>query len=183
MIDGKPSYYVTDHTRNREVKATVNSRLRLHMKDGTAQQISIKPIIRAGYNDEYCIDNIPDLDDGEHGREVWKYVGEKFVGSLQNAHQTFLVSNYGRFKSYTDCLAKIMNPYENDYGYLRVFFTRNHDTIMIRANRLVAYNFNQDELPEGVDFDHCVVHHKKGKTDNESWNLQIFTPDEHRRIH
>ena len=180
IINGTTHYRLYDNKQKHEVRPTINHRWALQYANGKWWLYSIKPVIRLIYDDEYCIDEIPDLDDGEHGQEQWRFVGDKYVGTLDNAHQTFLVSNYGRFKSYTGYYAQLLTPQPTEHGYLIVCFSRNNDKVRAKAHRPVAYYYLLPDMPAGTRFDNSDVHHKASKTDNEAWNLQIV-PD--RKIH
>lgn len=180
IFNGKTHYFLYDLKQQSPVNPTSNNRWSLQHADGKFWLYSIKPIIRIIYNDEYCIDDIPDKNDGVHGREIWFYLDEKYTGSLEGAHQSFLVSNYGRYKSYTGYNAIIVTPWENFAGYLMITLTRNNESIKLRAHRPVAYYYLLPDMPAGTRFDNSDIHHRASKTDNEAWNLQIITD---RKIH
>ena len=148
----------------------------------TARRWKVLVILNQAYyshDDEYCIDDITDQNDGIHGREIWFYLDEKYTGSLEGAHQSFLVSNYGRYKSYTGYNAIIVTPWENFAGYLMITLTRNNESIKLRAHRPVAYYCLADDE---ASFDKLDVHHKASKTDNQAWNLVICDKKLHRQL-
>ena len=173
IINGKTFYMLYDLKQKHEVRPTADHRWALQWQDGRYWLYSIKPVIRLIYDDEYCIDEIPDLNDGIHGEEKWYFLGDKYVGLLDNAHQTFLVSNYGRYKSYTDYYARIIQPAATEKGYLTVCLSRSNVRIKVRVHRPVAYYFLLPGMPEGTRFDGSDVHHKANKADNQEWNLEI----------
>lgn len=179
IIDGKTFYRVYDHKKKHEVKPTRKNRWSLQHADGKFWLYSIKPIIRMIYDDEYCIDDIPDQNDGVHGREIWCFLDDKYIGALQNARQTYLVSNYGRYKSYTGYHAKIVPQFENEYGYLNVYFRRKGETLKLRVHRPVAYYYLAEDEES---FNKMDVHHKASKTENQAWNLVICDKKLHREL-
>lgn len=175
IINGKTFYMLYDLKQKSKVSSSANHRWSLQHSDGKSWLYSIKPVIRLIYDDEYCIDDIPDLNDGEHGEEQWHFLDDKFTCGVKNARQTFLVSNYGRYKSYTGYKARIVPIQETEAGYGRPFLTCDNDFIRPKAHRPVAFYFLLDDMPEDTNFDKCDVHHKKGKLDNQAWNLQIVS--------
>lgn len=179
IINGKTFYILYDLKRKRVVNPTANNRWSLQLADGRFWLYSIKPIIRLIFDDEYCLDDVPDLNDGIHGQEQWIFLDDKYTSALEGARQTFLVSNYGRYKTYTGYHAKIVTPQKNKFGYLIVIFRRNGEYLKLRVHRPVAYYYLADDESS---FDKMDVHHKASKEENQAWNLVICDKQLHREL-
>lgn len=90
-----------------------------------------------------------------------------------------MVSNYGRYKTYTGYHAKIVTPQKNKFGYLIVIFRRNGEYLKLRVHRPVAYYYLADDESS---FDKMDVHHKASKEENQAWNLVICDKQLHREL-
>lgn len=94
--------------------------------------------------------------------EIWK--------SIISLDGKYEVSNYGRVKSLNDPKReRILKPYPNSKGYLRVRIAR----IQVTIHRLVARHFleNDEQLPH-------INHLNDDKADNRASNLQWCTAKE-----
>ena len=94
--------------------------------------------------------------------EIWKDI-KGYEGKYQ-------ISNMGRVKSlnYRNTgKEKIMKPYDNGHGYLKIKLCKDGKVKKYRINRLVALAFleNPNSLPE-------VNHKNEDKTDNRVENLE-----------
>ena len=83
-----------------------SGRYKLISNDGKTVYRAIKPLYRQAFGKEYALDKIDNLED-----EVWKPID---IGGK------YYISNLGRIKSYQYREAKLLKPYPNQYGYLRV---------------------------------------------------------------
>ena len=89
-------------------------------------------------------------------------------------YNDYQVSNYGRVESLEriDCLGrlkkgKVLKPYKNPNGYLRVLLYKNGRRQKCSVHRIVAQAFivNPDNLP-------CINHRDECKTNNHVENLE-----------
>lgn len=123
-------------------------------KDGNYKKVSLKTIYRKVFNTEFCVDNTITLDG-----EEWKPI---------DIDNRYLVSNYGRIKSRCGYIARILNPYTTEKGYLRVDIKRKGYLV----HRLVYLTFTGEEAE--------TIHHDNyTKKDNRLDNLQGKTRSEH----
>ena len=105
-------YYITkkgsiiDTALQIELQPYKNQSYKLFTKDGTAVIRAIKPLYRAVFGKEYAEDRIPDLE-----AEEWHII---------DSRGKYYISNQGRVKSYQGREAKLLKPYSNQRGYLRV---------------------------------------------------------------
>lgn len=165
---GFSKYYITDDGKifenpSHEIIKDKNRKFYLTDDKGIKKRISQKSIYKKFFKKEFCIDNIQDLP-GEQWKEINGTQGKYFV------------SNRGRIKSYIKYNAIILKPYikNNGYGVIKI----NNKNIYIHF--LVAKYFCQNNY-KGQKIH---IHHKtKNKTDNNSENLEILTPQEHRQKH
>lgn len=134
--------------------------------DNQRRRVSIKVLYREVYDREYCIDNTDNLDN-EHWTEVI------------DTHGKYLVSDKGRVKSCQHYYAKILKPYTNKGGYMRVDININGIRTSSVVHRLVAAAYLP--MPQRIDMQ---IHHKDFNThNNAAANLMWVTPREHAKIH
>ena len=98
--------------------------------------------------------------------EIWKNI-DGFNGKYQ-------VSSWGNIRNAES--GKVLKPFENSKGYLKIALYKNGKNYKKRINRLVAMAFieNPDELPQ--------VNHKDGnKKNNSISNLEWVTNEENAR--
>lgn len=120
--------------------------------DGQKKRISLKKLYRHAFNEEYCIDNIQDLNG-----EIWK---------KSHFDDRYLVSNKGRIKSYCKYKAILLKQQIKDNGYLEVKIKGKHKY----SHRLIAEvfidNVNNLETIDHLNFE---------RTDNDIQNLRYLS--------
>ncbi len=88
-------------------------------------------------------------------------------------YEGYMVSNFGRFKSYSKCYKayRLLTPYQNHLsGYLYIVINRKN----LAVHRIVAHTF-----VSGYDNAHNTVNHKDGnKTNNTADNLEWVSQSE-----
>ena len=101
--------------------------------------------------------------------ELWKDI-DGFEGKYQ-------VSTWGRVRSLCNNKVRILKPYKNEKGYLKVQLCLNGKSKKFRVNRLVATAFipNLYDLPQ--------VNHKDGNKLNNSYTNLEWTTDEINKKH
>lgn len=179
ILNSRASYTIWDNLKQKEVVPYRDGKVRLIDKDGNAIRPTIKNIVRAIYDSEYCIDQIPDLPN-----EEWNFVDTDFLRNLRNSRETLLVSNYGRMKTYTGYQAKILHQYKNAAGYWEVLPCSDGRQVHIKVHRLVAYYYVRQAYGKmwitPKMFQYLPVHHLKTKDDNSCLDLYIpLTVAEH----
>lgn len=138
---------------------------RLYLTDdaGNKKRIQLKELYRKTYNKEFCVDNTKSFP-----LEIWK--------EIENTNKKYLVSNYGRVKSLCGYNAIILQPYENQNGYLIVKINGKNKMI----HQLVAFAFCDNKYKG----QRVEIHHKdKNKRNNYSNNLEILSIKEHHKRH
>lgn len=138
---------------------------RVYIKDNENKpvRITLKKLYRQVFNQEYCIDNIQNLD-GEQWRKI------------PNTSGRYFASNYGRIKSYCGNAAIILKVYKQPSGYLEVTV----DGKKRKVHQLVALCFCDNKYKDVK----TEVHHKdKNKENNNAANLEILSITEHHKIH
>ena len=96
-------------------------------------------------------------------KEVW--------ADIYGYEGKYQVSTWGRVRNQN----KILSPYKNSKGYLKVGLCRDGETHKFRVNRLVANTF----IPNYAN--QCEVNHIDGNKDNNSvTNLEWVTPNQNR---
>lgn len=150
---------------NKYIKRHKNS-YRMITSKGVSKEISLKKLYKLVYNNDYCEDDIKNLDN-----EVWK----KIEGT-----KNYYISTYGRIKSYYGIKARLLKPFINNTGYERVdIITENGQRRTKLIHRLVAAAFLP--MPKNLDYQ---LHHKNfDNLCNKLSNLEWLSPDEHRRKH
>lgn len=167
----KENYYLTiegtifDSDTNQYIKADNKHGFYLKNTKGERRKINLKPLYKLVYNKTYCIDKIENLEG-----EEWKVIAD--------TDELYYISNLARIKSLKDYEAKLLTPYKNKEGYLRVDLYCNQRRTCKLVSRLVAAAFLLP--PTNIDMQ---LHHKNGKEDNRACMLQWLTPEEHRKVH
>jgi len=93
--------------------------------NGDRRKIALKTIYKLVFNSNYCLDKIQSMDG-----EEWKYI--------RDTDNLYLVSNYGRIKSYQGYNARLMKLRKNNKGYLRVGIIIGGKRYIKYVSRLVA---------------------------------------------
>lgn len=101
--------------------------------------------------------------------ELWK--------DIDGYNGIYQVSTWGRVRSVRNGEIRILSPYRNSKGYLKIGLRRNGKTDKHRINRLVAKAFipNPYDLPQ--------VNHKDGNKENNSYTNLEWTTNEMNRKH
>lgn len=179
IYNSQAHYRIWDNLKQKEVVPYSDGKVRLIDKAGNAIRPTIKNIVRAVYNSEYCRDSIPDLPN-----EEWYFVEEVFLKGLRSCRETLLVSNYCRLKSYTGYEARILHQYKNPAGYMEILPQSDGKQVHIKVYRLEAFYFNRPVegkmwiTPE--IFQDLAVHHRKSKKENTCQDLYIpLSVEEH----
>lgn len=165
-------YYLTRDGRiyNAETKryliASSKHTYRLKTIDNQYREISLKTIYRLVYNEEYCIDNIINLDG-----EYWS--------KIRGTENIYFISNKGRVKSYKGYEAILLRPYKTKSGYNRVDIVQDGVRRSWLVHRLVGITF----LPMPKTMDHQLHHKDFDKNNCAADNLEWLTPVEHSEIH
>lgn len=153
IFDIEASQYI-EESREHKVK--------LKDSDGKKRCITLKKLYRKVFGKEYCIDSIEN-----YRLEEWKQIAE--------TDGKYLISNYGRLKSYCRYRAIIVKPYSNQYGYYRADIRRNGKRVTALIHRLVANAFVINDNPKDND---TVDHIDGDKHNNRASNLRWLSRSE-----
>ena len=128
---------------------------KLTSNSGKTVYRAVKPLYRQAFGKEYAIDTIEDLEG-----ELWKPI---------DSRGKYYISNQGRVKSYQLRQAKLLNPYSNQRGYLRVDIkTDSRRTYLV--HQLVALAFIPNDKPIEKDtIDHIDLDKTNNRADNLRW--------------
>ena len=128
---------------------------KLTSNSGKTVYRAVKPLYRQAFGKEYAIDTIEDLEG-----ELWKPI---------DSRGKYYISNQGRVKSYQLRQAKLLNPYSNQRGYLRVDIkTDSRRTYLV--HQLVALAFIPNDNPIEKDtIDHIDLDKANNRADNLRW--------------
>lgn len=157
----KDEYIITEQgliiaiANNELVKPCKNQSYRLTLENGKKVQRSIKTLYRKAFDREYAIDELKSL-----SGEVWRNI---------DSFGKYYVSNKGRVKSYQGLYAKILTPYKNQRGYLRVDIkTSSRRTYLV--HQLVALAFIPNDNPIEKDtIDHIDGNKNNNCVENLRW--------------
>ena len=153
IFDIEASQYI-EESREHKVK--------LKDSDGKKRCVTLKKLYRKVFGKEYCIDSIEN-----YRLEEWKPIAE--------TDGKYLISNYGRLKSYCRYRAIIVKPYSNQYGYYRADIRRNGNRVTALIHRLVANAFVINDNPKDND---TVDHIDGDKHNNRASNLRWLSRSE-----
>lgn len=146
----------------KEIKQDKNHRFYIINDNGKGKRITLKELYRQAFNKEYSIDNTINLDS-----EVWI--------QIENSSKYF-VSNCGRVKSYCGYYAIILKQEKTKDGYLLVKINGKN----VSVHKLVAAAFCENKYTDQK----TEVHHTDlNRNNNNANNLEILTPQEHRKRH
>lgn len=156
----KDNYFITeqgliiDTANNSQLQPNKKQQYKLTLKSGKNVYRSIKPLYRQAFNREYAVDTIENLQG-----EEWKLIDSK---------GKYYISTCGRVKSYQGRHAKLLKPYTNQRGYLRVdIITDRRRTFLV--HQLVGLAFIPNDNPiEKNTIDHIDL----DKTNNAASNLR-----------
>ena len=137
-------------------------KVKLKDSDGKKRCVTLKKLYRKVFGKEYCIDSIEN-----YRLEEWKPIAE--------TDGKYLISNYGRLKSYCRYRAIIVKPYSNQYGYYRADIRRNGKRVTALIHRLVANAFVINDNPKDND---TVDHIDGDKHNNRASNLRWLSRSE-----
>lgn len=157
---------IIDNDTYQVIKPNKDKEYKLTTKSGDRVYRTIKPMYRKAFNKEYCIDNIVSLE-GEQWKAIDKY-------------GKYYVSNKGRVKSYQGRTAKLLSPYPNQYGYLRVDIKTNRKRQCMLVHRLVCNAFIFNDNPRiKTTIDHIDGNKKNNSVDN----LRYLSPADNVRAY
>lgn len=167
-------YYLTedgllyDEKRDKYIEPYKKHVFSIKTKEGKFKNIALKTLYRQLYDKEFCVDNIPNLEN-----EEWRYI--------KGTEKRYMISNKGRVKSLTGYEAKILKYNINQRGYYRVelqYLDSDLRKVML-VHRLVADAFL--ESPESIEYQ---LHHiDLDLSNNTVENLIWLSPSEHRKWH
>ena len=151
---------IIDRANQSQLEPTKNQQYRLTTIDGKKVYRAIKTLYRQAFGKEFAIDKILSFEG-----EVWKEIDEK---------GKYYISNFGRVKSYQRNYAKLLQPYPNQKGYLRVDLHIGQRQSK-QVSRLVALAFVPNDNPLLKD---TVDHIDLNKSNNNANNLRwLSRPD------
>jgi len=128
---------------------------KLTSNNGKTVYRAVKPLYRQAFGREYAIDTIKDLEG-----ELWKPI---------DSRGKYYISNQGRVKSYQLRQAKLLNPYSNQRGYLRVDIKAGCRRTYL-VHQLVALAFIPNDNPIEKDtIDHIDLDKTNNRADNLRW--------------
>ena len=146
---------IIDRANQSLLRASKSGRYRLTLDNGKTVYRAIKPLYRQAFGKEYAIDTIEDLQG-----EVWKPI---------DSRGKYYISNFGRVKSYQLREAKLLTPYQNQRGYLRVDIQTDYRRTYL-VHQLVAWSFIPNDNPIEKDtIDHIDLNKKNNRADNLRW--------------
>lgn len=145
---------IIDTALQSELQPYKNQQYKLITKDGKTVKKAFKPLYREIYGREYAEDWIADLEG-----EEWRIIDSK---------GKYYISNRGRVKSYQGREAKLLKPYTNQRGYLRVDIKSGCRRTYL-VHQLVALAFIPNDNPIEKD---TVDHIDGDKTNNNVENLR-----------
>lgn len=145
---------IIDRANQSQLQHNKRKQYKLTTTDGKTVYRAIKPLYRQAFGREFAIDEIEPLEG-----EVWKEI---------DPTGKYYISNYGRVKSYQAKMAKLLKPYSNQRGYLRVDINIGHRHSRL-VHQLVAIAFVPNDNPLLKD---TVDHIDRQKSNNNSKNLR-----------
>lgn len=157
----KDNYTITDQgliidtANNIQLQPNKKWQYRLTTKEGKIVYRAIKTLYRQAFDKEYAVDTIADLEG-----ERWAQIDSK---------GKYYISTHGRVKSYQGRYAKLLKPYTNQRGYLRVDInTTTRRTYLV--HQLVALAFIPNDNPIEKDtVDHIDLDKTNNCIDNLRW--------------
>ncbi len=145
---------VVETANKQPIQKDKRERYKLTTADGKSVYRAIKPLYRRAFGKEYSLDLIEDLDG-----EEWKPIDRR---------GKYYISNRGRVKSFQGKRTRLLKPYSNQRGYLRVDIRDGHRRTYL-VHQLVALSFIPNDNPIEKD---TVDHIDMDKTNNCVENLR-----------
>ena len=146
--------FIIDLANYSQLEPNKKQQYKLTTNNGKVVYRAIKPLYRQAFNKEFAIDTITNLQG-----EQWQEIDPK---------GKYYISNYGRVKSYQARTAKLLKPYSNQHGYLRVDINTDHRHSRL-VHQLVALAFVPNDNPLYKD---TVDHIDLDKSNNKAINLR-----------
>lgn len=147
---------IIDRANNSQLQPNKKQQYKLTTNEGKTAYRAIKPLYRQAFGKEYAIDTIINLDG-----EEWKPI---------DTQGRYYISNLGRVKSYTGREAKILKPYTNQKGYLRVDIITNLRRQTCLVHQLVGLAYVPNDNPKEKDtIDHIDTNKRNNKAVNLRW--------------
>lgn len=157
----KGDYLITDQgliidTANQsQLQPNKKQQYKLTSAEGKTVYRAIKPLYRQAFGKEYALDTIEDLQG-----EEWKPI---------DSRGKYFISSYGRVKSYQGRNARLLNPYTNQRGYLRVDIKAGCRRTYL-VHQLVGLAFIPNDNPIEKDtIDHIDLDKTNNRVDNLRW--------------
>ena len=146
---------IIDRANQSLLQPNIRGLYKLTSNSGKTVYRAVKPLYRQAFGKEYAVDTIEDLEG-----ELWKPI---------DSRGKYYISNQGRVKSYQLRQAKLLNPYSNQKGYLRVDIkTDSRRTYLV--HQLVALAFIPNDNPIEKDtIDHIDLDKTNNRADNLRW--------------
>lgn len=170
-IGYKGEYCITDQgliidtANNRQLQLNKKWQYRLTTKDGKTVYRAVKTLYRQAFGKEYAVDTIEDLE-GERWAQI-------------DSRGKYYISTHGRVKSYQGRYAKLLKPYTNQHGYLRVDINSSRRRTYL-VHQLVALAFIPNDNPIEKDtIDHIDLDKTNNRVDNLRWlsradNIRVY---------
>ena len=153
---------VFDIEANQYIEISKGHKVKLKDKNWKYGYVTLKKLYRKVFDKEYCIDSIEN-----YLLEEWK--------PIEETDGKYLISNYGRLKSYCRYSAIIVKPYSNQYGYYRADIRKSGKRVTALIHRLVATAFVVNDNPKEND---TVDHIDGNKHNNKASNLRWLSRSE-----
>ena len=157
----KGEYIITDQgliidtANNRQLQLNKKWQYKLTTTNGETVYRAVKTLYRQAFGKEYAVDTIEDLED-----ERWTQI---------DSGGKYYISTHGRVKSYQGRYAKLLKPYTNQNGYLRVDINSSSRRTYL-VHQLVALAFIPNDNPIEKDtVDHIDLDKTNNRVDNLRW--------------
>ena len=146
---------IIDTVNNSQLQLNKKWQYKLTTLDGKTVYRAVKTLYRQAFNKEYAVDTLEDLED-----EKWAQI---------DSSGKYHISTHGRVKSYQGRFAKLLKPYPNQNGYLRVDVHADRRRTYL-VHQLVALAFIPNDNPIEKDtVDHIDLDKTNNRVDNLRW--------------
>ena len=146
---------IIDTANNSQLQLNKKWQYRLTTEDGKTVYRAVKTLYRQAFGKEYAVDTIEDL-----AGERWAQI---------DSRGKYYISTHGRVKSYQGRYAKLLKPYTNQHGYLRVDINSSRRRTYL-VHQLVALAFIPNDNPIEKDtVDHIDLDKTNNRVDNLRW--------------